>query len=153
MTDDSSLAVSVITIPYTQNFKQKQFVALVPSLKLSADELFLRFAGESFNCRPNQPAVIIVLTGALNSPDFFSAKAIKKDDKKFEMELNVHVFDGPMAANDQLIGLVRMELGVLDPARYEFTLNKTILHFDDIKHPENITMAETIQSHLKFNCY
>jgi len=94
----------------------------------------------------------IVSTGALNTPDQVSVTGSRRYRDSFDLDLEIRRFDGPMAANDPWLALIRMELGLLEPGSYRLTVHETAMRFTDIRHPETATEPMTTERSFGFVC-
>ena len=68
------------------------------------------------------------------------------------MDVEIRRFDGPLAANDPWLALVRMDLGSLEPGAYQLVVRETVLHFTELHHPENAVDPAMSERRLSFNC-
>jgi hypothetical protein len=99
-----------------------------------------------------QPLISIVSVGLLNSPDQVTASGGSSGLQRFEMNVEVRAFTGPLAANDPTIALISMKLGSLEPGSYELAVHCTRLRFREINHPERATSPMTSDRIMTFNC-
>jgi hypothetical protein len=118
----------------------------------STAELFERFSRKSSGCQLGQRTVAIISTGVLDTPDQVMASGSRRDRHGFDVNLEVRDFDGPMAANDQWLALVRMELGYPEEGSYQLTVYETVLRFTDIGHPEAAEKVRTAEWRFSFRC-
>jgi len=115
-------------------------------------ELFKRFSRKSSGCQAGQRTVAIISTGVFDTPDQVTATGSRRDHTGFDLNLEVSDFDGPMAANDQWLGLVRMELGHPEEGSYQLTVHETVRRFTDIGHPETAEKVGTAEWRFSFSC-
>jgi hypothetical protein len=147
------LEINTTRIPSDQGLAGGPLIMVVPSLKSApTDELYLRFGNAPVSCRSQESVAAIVSTGALNSPDRVAATGGRLDEGVFELVLEIRAFDGPLAANDPWIALVRVELGALKPGEYQFVVRETVLRFTDLDHPESATDPATSERRISFDC-
>jgi hypothetical protein len=118
----------------------------------STAELFERFSRKSSGCRAGQRTVAIISAGVFDSPDQVTATGSRRDRTGFDLNLEVRDFDGPLAANDQWLALVRMELGYPEEGSYQLTVHETVLRFTDIGRPETAEKARTAEWCFHFSC-
>ncbi len=115
-------------------------------------ELFERFSRKSSGCRAGQRTVAIISTGVFDTPDQVTATGSRRDRTAFDLNLEVSDFDGPMAANDQWLALVRMELGYPEEGSYQLTVHETVRRFTDIGRPETAEKVRTAEWRFRFSC-
>jgi len=118
----------------------------------STAELFEQFSRKSSGCQAGQRTVAIISTRVFDTPDRVTATGSRRDRTGFDLNLDVRDFDGPMAANDQWLALVRMELGYPEEGSYQLTVHETVHRFTEIGHPETAEKVRTTEWRYHFSC-
>ena len=146
------LQIRIVRVPSGGGLKEAAVIMMVPSLDVPTADLFLRFAQAPPRCRAREDIAAIVSTGLLNSPDTLSATGGRAAERMFEIDLEICAFDGPLAANDPSIALLRMELGSLERGAYELVVRTTVSRFTDRQQPERGTNPTAREERLQFHC-
>lgn len=99
-----------------------------------------------------KPMLALMRTDLLATPDRLAVLATSRVGAVFTIELEIKAYRGPLAANDPWIGLVSVDLGSLEPDKYEFAVKTTIRSFDDLRRPENASAPEISERRFRFEC-
>ena len=147
------IEIDVTRVPSGGDLDGGPVIVLVPSgNSVSPADLYRRFKEAPTSCRSQEGIVAIVSTGVLNTPDQVSVTGRRRDGNSFEMSLEIRRFEGPLAANDPWLALVRMELGSLEPGAYQLVVQETVLRFTELHYPERATNPTTSEQRMSFNC-
>lgn len=146
-----TLETSITPIPSEQGSPDASVTVVPADEGVDTAELYRRHTRDSPQCRAQRPSVGLVSTGVLNTPDRVAATGVRRDGR-FEIALELRRFDGPMAANDPWIAVVRAELGRLDQGSYRLNVQQTVLRFTDIEHPELTSDPVVTERSLDFDC-
>jgi hypothetical protein len=146
------LEVTVSRTDEAEDAADGRALMVVPALEGSSTaDLYSRFSRSPSSCRSNEPVAVIFATRLLNSPDVLTATG-HRDGAVFQMDVQIRAFDGPMAANDPGVALVRMDLGPLERGEYTLVVSETVSHFSDWNHPDRATDPATSEHGMTFYC-
>jgi hypothetical protein len=115
-------------------------------------QLYRRFAETPLSCRSGDPVVAIVRTDLLNTPDRVTISASERVGRTFTLTLDIRRFDGPLAANDPWIALIRIELGSLPAAEYELIVHEIGRRFTQRDNPDQAEDPTTRTERFVFAC-
>ena len=120
--------------------------------RASASEFYRAHLGAPLDCAAPGPLAAVIRSDVLATPDRLMATGSRTEGRTFAIDLDVRRFEGPMAANDPWVALVRVELGQVEPGRYDLVVRTTLWHFDDRAHPESARNPESSIEHIRFDC-
>ena len=124
------MVTSIMPVPTGMGLDSGPYAMVVPAKAMMATaDLYRQFIGVPLSCRAREPIVAVVCTKVLNSPDRVAVTASRRVGTVFSIEIEIRRFDGPLAANDPWIALIRWDLGSLEPGTYQLVVRETILHF------------------------
>lgn len=147
------ITVDITKIPSGGDIGAGPWIAIVPDPACgSAADLYRQHQAAPAACRASEEAVAIVATGLLNTPDKVAATGWRGDGRNFAMNLEIRRFEGPLAANDPWMALVRMRLGKLAPGWYRLAVRETVRRFMDRHHPERTVDPTTRERSATFVC-
>lgn len=147
------LAISVTRVPSDLALGSDPSVLVVPIEGGGTTvDLYRRFGTAPALCGARERLAAIVSTRVLNTPDQVGATGRRSDGSTFLMDLDIGRFAGSIDANDQWIGLVRMELGALEPGPYRLNVRETVRRFTDRSHPELGTDPTVTEQNFSFRC-
>ena len=113
---------------------------------------YQRFAAVPTTCRAGQPALAIVRTEVLSSPDLVEVQDAERSNGGFRVRIDVLRYHGPLFANVLSISLIGVSLGSLEPGPYEIAADFTVYLFEDLERPERGTPETTSTVRLEFDC-
>lgn len=147
------MEIDVTYVPPGGDLEGGPAIMIVPAGdSASTADLYRQFIEAPASCRARERVVVIVSTGMLNAPDEVSSTGHWRDGDSIEMNIEIRRFEGPLAGNDPLLALVRMEIGSLEPGAYQLAVQETVLRFMDLHHPERATNPTTSEQRINFNC-
>jgi hypothetical protein len=86
---------------------------------------------------PAHQALVLLWRGSeLSSPDTIAVKRADRAGTRIEIQIESRRFDGTVHANIVTRPVVEVELGPLEPERYEVSIEITKLSFSEYDHPE-----------------
>jgi hypothetical protein len=149
----NSIETSLTHVPTGQGLESGPRLMVVP-VGAGADtvELYRRFVNAPSTCRAGESLVAIVRSEVLNTPDQAAVRSSARRGNAFVIELELRRYDGPLAANDPWLALIRADLGALRQGRYRLVLRETVLRFMELHRPERASGGATREQRLGFEC-
>jgi hypothetical protein len=96
------------------------------------------------------PLALLWRGDQLSSPDTIAVKGANKNGYGIDVQIELRRFDGALHANIITVPIVEVDLGALEPGRYEVSIEVTELWFRDYDHPENAANASTQHTSFSF---
>ena len=96
------------------------------------------------------PFVLLWRGEQLSSPDMIAVKGVNKIGQRIAMQIELRRFDGTLHANTVTVPIVEVDLGTLEPGRYDVSIEVTELWFREYGHPEVATNAGTQHTSFSF---
>ena len=116
-------------------------------------DLYRKYAATPFVCHPREPAMAIIRTPVLATPDRVALVSAIWSASVLNVDLNIRRFEGTLFANDPWIGLINVELGSLAIGAYDVFVRSTVLRFRDLTHPEEATGPHFSEQRFHFECH
>lgn len=82
------------------------------------------------------PLVLLWRGEQLSSPDTIAVTSANTNAQRIDVQIELRRFDGPLHVNTITVPIVEVDLGELQPDRYEATIEVDELWFSDLDHPE-----------------
>jgi hypothetical protein len=96
------------------------------------------------------PLVLLWRGDQLSSPDTIAVKGANKNGQGIDVQIELRRFDGTLHANTVTVPIVKVDLGVLEPGRYQVSIEVTELWFGEYGHPEKASNASTEHTSFSF---
>jgi hypothetical protein len=100
---------------------------------------------------PAHTPLMLLWRGAqLSSPDTIAVECPNKSGQRIDLQVELRRFDGTLHMNTVTVPIVEVDLGALEPGRYEVLIEVIELWFREYGHPENATNASTQHTSFSF---
>lgn len=96
------------------------------------------------------PIVLLFCCEPLSLPDTISIKGSSRTGSLIELQVELRRFDGTLHLNTVLVPIVELDLGALEPDRYEVVVDVAELSYSEFGHPENAIDAGTRRTNFSF---
>jgi len=125
-------------------------LVVVKDIGQTPADRYIKYANAREILPSANPLVAIVRSPLLSTPDEIGVIRASHNGQIFSIELEIRHYEGDLAANDETIALVQVELGRLVPGNYQVIVTEATLRFLNLKHPEDAMNPTTKSYQLRF---
>lgn len=152
-TREEPINISITSVPSGEGIEFGPRMMVVPAEPgVATTNLYRQHIEAPQACRAREPLVAILRTDMLKTPDRVAVTGSRATDTRFEVDIEIRRYDGPLAANDPWVALISVDLDSLEPGTYQLVLQETVLRFTELHQPDRATNPTTSERRMSFNC-
>ena len=129
-----------------------QLVVVPKVIGKTAEERYKRHVTTGEPLPANQSLVALIRRHLSSSQDIIQVTKAQRRSETISIDLELRIYEGPIAANVETTALVQIELGRLKPGTYAVVVREIALYFQDLQRPDQSTNPTTTTYQIEFHC-